>query len=107
MAQSRTRLLDVLRGLLAIWVVLHHIVLFGGFNPHVYPWRLLAHHGQEAVAVFFILSGFAITKSLYARPQHLTSFLIARFWRIYPVYLIALVIVNLLAPGLKKVEFSA
>jgi peptidoglycan/LPS O-acetylase OafA/YrhL len=84
--------MDVLRGLLASWVVLHHIVLAARFDPDSYPWRLLAHHGQEAVLVFFILSGFAITKSLQTRPQHWSSFLLARFWRIYPVYLIALAV---------------
>jgi len=87
---DRSRLMDVLRGLLASWVVLHHIVLTGRFNPDVYPWRLLAHHGQEAVLVFFILSGFAITRSLVNAPQRWSSFLLARFWRIYPVYVIAL-----------------
>jgi peptidoglycan/LPS O-acetylase OafA/YrhL len=91
-SRNRTFLMDVLRGLLASWVVLHHIVLAAGFDPDRYPWRLLAHHGQEAVLVFFILSGFAIAKSLQAWPQHWSSFLVARFWRIYPVYLIALAI---------------
>ncbi len=92
MSQDRTRLMDVLRGLLAGWVVLHHIVLASGFDQTVYPWRLLAHHGQKSVLVFFILSGFAITKSLAVRPQRWSSFLIARLWRIYPVYLAALAI---------------
>jgi peptidoglycan/LPS O-acetylase OafA/YrhL len=91
-ARERTRLMDALRGLLASWVVLHHIVLASGFDQTVYPWRLFAHHGQEPVLVFFILSGFAITKSLGARPQRWSSFLIARFWRIYPVYVVALAI---------------
>jgi peptidoglycan/LPS O-acetylase OafA/YrhL len=72
--------------------VLRHIVLFSGVDQNAYSWRVLAHHGQEAVAVFFILSGYAITKSLSSRPQHLSSFLIARFWRIYPVYLVGLAI---------------
>ena len=91
-SRDRTYLMDVLRGLLASWVVLHHIVLSSGFDPNVYPWRLFTHHGQEPVLVLFILSGFAITKSLYGRPQRWSSFLIARFWRIYPVYFVALAI---------------
>jgi peptidoglycan/LPS O-acetylase OafA/YrhL len=89
---DRARLMDVLRGLLASWIVLHHAVLSGGFDPNLYPWRLLAHHGQEAVLVFFLLSGFAIAMSLAGRRQRWTSFLIVRFWRIYPVYLVALAI---------------
>lgn len=91
-SRDRAYLMDVLRGLLASWVVLHHIVLSSGTNLDAYPWRLFAHHGQEAVLVFFMLSGFAIMKSLYAQPQRWLSFLIARFWRIYPVYLIALIV---------------
>ena len=89
---DRTRLLDVLRGLLATWVVLHHVVLIGGFSPDIYPWRVFIHHGQEPVLVFFALSGFAISRSLWTRPQRWLSFLIARFWRIYPVYLVAMAI---------------
>jgi len=91
-AAARARLMDVLRGLLASWVVLHHVVLVGGFNPDIYPWRVFVHHGQEPVLVFFILSGFAITKALQQRPQRWLSFLIARLWRIYPAYLAALAI---------------
>jgi peptidoglycan/LPS O-acetylase OafA/YrhL len=92
LSRDRTRLMDALRGLLASWVVLHHVVIASGFDQNVYPWRLFAHHGQEPVLVFFILSGFAITKSLGARPQRWLSFLIARLWRIYPVYVVALAI---------------
>ena len=84
--------MDVMRGLLATWVVLHHVALIGGFSPDHYPWRILIRHGQEPVLVFFALSGFAITRSLWLRPQRWLSFLIARFWRIYPVYLMALLI---------------
>jgi peptidoglycan/LPS O-acetylase OafA/YrhL len=91
-SRDRTQLMDILRGLLASWVVLHHIVLSSGFDQDAYPWRLLAHHGQEPVLVFFMLSGFAITRSLHTRPQRWSSFLIARLWRIYPVYLVALAI---------------
>ncbi len=87
---GRTRLLDALRGLLASWVLLHHMVVYTGFDLNALPWRLLVRHGQEPVAVFFVLSGFAIARSLFARPQPLPSFLLARVWRIYPVYVIAL-----------------
>lgn len=91
-ADSRARLMDILRGLLASWVVLHHVILVGGFNPDIYPWRVFVRHGQEPVLVFFVLSGFAITKALQLRPQRWLSFLIARLWRIYPAYLVALAI---------------
>ena len=33
--RDRARLMDVLRGLLASWVVLHHVVLIGGFDAAV------------------------------------------------------------------------
>ena len=78
-SRDRTYLMDVLRDQLASWVVMHHIVLSSGFDLNAYPWQLMTHHGQEAVLVFFMLSGFAIIKSLYVRPQHWSSFLIARF----------------------------
>lgn len=75
--------LDTLRGLMAMWVCLDHAAFLSG---------LPSLHGQLAVSVFIVLSGFAITTSILARPTTYFNFISRRFFRIYPVYLIGLIL---------------
>ena len=87
--------LDGLRALLALWVVVAHIFCWSGFVEVQLP-----RHGQyvwsqfiwaeSAVETFIILSGFAISFLLHARPQPYLQFMTGRFFRLYPVYLICL-----------------
>lgn len=98
--QSFTRIdeLDGLRGILALWVALVHIISWCGLTPHefinlpVVAKRLWDESAQGAVDVFIILSGFVITYLLNSRPQTYRQFMIGRFFRIYPVYLICLLL---------------
>ena len=97
---------DILRGPAALVVVIAHLVLLnqvdpvtvakltmaappvnlGGPLPFV-PGAIFRGIGPFGVGVFFLVSGFVIPLSLdhYAR----APFLVARFWRIYPTYLVA------------------
>jgi peptidoglycan/LPS O-acetylase OafA/YrhL len=89
--------LDGLRGILALWVALIHIISWCGLAPltSTIPEigkRLWNESAQGAVNVFMILSGFVITHLLYSRPQTYRQFMIGRFFRIYPVYLICLLL---------------
>lgn len=91
--------LDGLRGLLALWVALSHIFSWCGFAnvpdtvsiPHRVKllWTQFAY-APGAVDTFIILSGFVISYLLHSRPQSYRQFMIGRFFRIYPVYLICL-----------------
>ena len=98
---SRTRLphaeeLDGLRGLLASWVAISHILLWCGFASFkvlprcVSGWETLIF-AMPAVETFIILSGFAISFLLDSRQQSYGTFLRGRFFRIYPVYLVCLI----------------
>lgn len=86
---------DGLRGVLAVWVVFVHAFLLSGLTmraqgglPGFFARNLL--RGQHAVFVFFILSGFVVTMQLERRRQSFGQFMTGRFFRIYPLYLIAL-----------------
>ncbi len=91
-----------IRFILALWVVLHHIsgqgMMLEQFVkelPEV-P-RVLLRDGYLAVQSFFILSGFVLAQS-YARTvwnkRSLINYFGARLARIYPVYLLSLVVVS-------------
>jgi peptidoglycan/LPS O-acetylase OafA/YrhL len=93
--------LDGLRGILALWVALAHIFCWCGlaFLPPFLPHGLGVLAGEfwvefsfsaGAVDTFIILSGFAISYLLHTREQTYGQFMIGRFFRIVPVYLVCL-----------------
>jgi peptidoglycan/LPS O-acetylase OafA/YrhL len=108
---SRSRLgnLDVFRGLAALIVVALHTreVTWVGIREF---WRLHGVHltpnvmlgyatfplvwGSIGVPIFFVLSGYCIHRSQARRPLHFnsTTFLVRRFFRIYPVLFGALLL---------------
>jgi peptidoglycan/LPS O-acetylase OafA/YrhL len=79
--------LDLVRGLAAIIVVIFHTPqFFGGFS---------IPHGYLAVDLFFMLSGWVMTHSYRLRileGMSFRSFCIARFARLYPLYILSLLI---------------
>lgn len=89
--------LDGLRGLLALWVALAHMLAWSGYWESRLParfagaWSALVE-ASAAVDTFIILSGFAISFLLHKRSQSYISFMTGRFFRIYPVYLLCLVL---------------
>lgn len=101
---QRLDYLDVLRGLAAISVSVQHI--FGylyheAHNDQLIP--LIAFlttgmldWGRFGVVLFFLISGFIIPKSLRANSP-LKTFLIGRFFRLYPAYWITLLIIYISA----------
>lgn len=92
-AQPRLRRLECLRGAAAFYVFLHHYVHVV-VTPHV-PWvGRFFKFGQFAVLLFFIVSGFVIYYSSIARDPAITfrSYLVRRFRRIYPPFVLALLI---------------
>ena len=75
--------LDALRGFAATYVVLHHIMprdlSWGGIDL-----SLAFRCGQEAVILFFLLSGFVINLSYQrSRDKRFLRFFARRFLRIY------------------------
>lgn len=94
--------LDGLRGLAALLVVGAHIgFIFPATAQH------LVTMGDEAVGLFFALSGFLMAHLYGSRPvtrENVLDFLASRFARIYPVYLVAVVFVAMLS-SMQNLDF--
>jgi len=88
---NRLERLEALRGLAAFYVVVHHVVpeqwVVGGVNVAL-PFRF----GQEAVILFFLLSGFVIHYSFTkGRDKSFGSYFAKRALRIYVPLIVVLV----------------
>jgi len=82
--QSKLVELEALRGFAALYVLLHHALPLEAIHPFVaLPFRF----GQEAVILFFLVSGYVIHRSW---PGALRKYAIARVLRIYPIFFFAL-----------------
>jgi len=89
------------RFLLALWVIVHHLT--GPPQPlGIQALRLpaplyqLIHGGYLAVQTFFVLSGFVLARSYSAARwsgPKVRQYFLARFARVYPVYLLSLAVV--------------
>jgi peptidoglycan/LPS O-acetylase OafA/YrhL len=80
--------LEICRGLAALYVVLHHS---RQMLPHVIQPLLL--FGQEAVVLFFLLSGFVIHYNYSLKPVFdRADFLWKRFVRIYPIFILVMLL---------------
>ncbi|TAX09908.1 acyltransferase [Rhizobium leguminosarum] len=94
--------LDGLRGVAALLVVGAHIgLIFPITAPH------LVTMGDEAVGLFFALSGFLMAHLYGSRPvtrENVLDFLVSRFARIYPVYLAAVALVAMLS-SMQNLDF--
>lgn len=95
--------LDVVRSLAALLVVFQHV---GG--EKVPQLGLLSRFGQEAVMVFFLLSGFLIFANEERRAHDLSGYFLRRVRRILPLMLIAFMVSVLVSwtAGTLSAEFS-
>lgn len=84
--------LDGIRGLACLVVVIYHN--FGFIQKYIF-------FGWVSVDLFFTLSGFLITDILMKavhRPHYLRNFYARRFFRIFPLYYLSLIIFLVLLP---------
>ena len=102
----RLRGLDALRGFAALYVVVYHAVTQTPPDALSRFWlwlgvpvRAVVHYGYTSVFLFFVISGFCIhlhwTKAQASgRPTNLdfVPFWRRRLWRLYPPYLLALIL---------------
>jgi peptidoglycan/LPS O-acetylase OafA/YrhL len=88
--QSRLAWLDALRGFAALCVVFDHgsTLLLLPVRSFLYQWFNL---GQYGVFVFFLVSGYIVPASL-ERKGSVRGFWISRAFRLYPMFLIALLL---------------
>ncbi|GAC1446628.1 MAG: acyltransferase [Pyrinomonadaceae bacterium] len=113
--------IDALRGIAALGVVVYHVV---GVNPRFDMKNPLARvvevamlnafsYGYIGVFLFFVISGFCIhlqhakAQAANASPEiNFKAFWKRRLWRLYPPYLIALVLYLLPIVLARKFEFT-
>jgi peptidoglycan/LPS O-acetylase OafA/YrhL len=97
MNRLQSLFLDTLRGFAAIAVVLHH------YNGHIFNvsrnmanGSIFPNIGQEAVIIFFVLSGFVISYVAHNNENNFCTFITKRMCRFYsvviPVMLLAIVL---------------
>jgi exopolysaccharide production protein ExoZ len=90
--------IDFLRAVAVISVVGHHIFAVTGFRV---PY-LDNVGGYIGVQLFFILSGYLISES--ASKHALKEYALHRFFRIFPAYWVAMMVVGLLVGGISVAE---
>lgn len=91
---QRIGYLDAARGIAACMVMVYH---YTGWKYPDNLWVKLSHivfNGSDAVSFFFVLSGFVLSFPYihYNKPLDVGKFYINRIYRIYPAFIIALVI---------------
>ncbi len=90
MPGSRLQYLDALRGFAVLLVILVHVGQCAPAGEWFVYW---AQYGQYGVQLFFVVSAFSL---VLARDRHATEnyfdFMIHRFFRIAPMYYVALVL---------------
>lgn len=103
--------LDGLRGIAIILVMLHHFALYGWQTRPVNRLELLIKcvslSGWVGVDLFFVLSGFLITRILIStkgHPDYYKNFYVRRFLRIFPPYYGFLFIFLIVIPNIFTVD---
>jgi len=82
--------IEGLRGYLALWVAIGHGMQTAGYLALPGPLKYLMA-GEQAVFVFVILSGFVITNLLLQEPVGYLPYLVRRFFRLFPAFVLACV----------------
>lgn len=84
--------IEFLRGMAALMVVLtHYHELMGWHDPRL-------RFFSTGVDLFFVISGFVFAPYLFGKKVRVKSFFIRRLFRIYPLYLVAVVLYAVLKP---------
>lgn len=110
---SRVAGLDGIRGLAALYVVVHHcwLLSFPGYPANTGPgWLGWLVHGRLAVVAFIVLSGFSLAISPARdgwRLGGVLRFARRRAWRVLPPYWAALVVSLLIAGAVPSLPMSA
>jgi peptidoglycan/LPS O-acetylase OafA/YrhL len=82
-------LLDGLRAYLASWVLVCHVMWVSGYEcDNLDGACAVICRGVHAVDVFVLLSGFVIFKLLDARTETYGLFIVRRFLRLFPAYIL-------------------
>ena len=95
---TKIRSIEGLRGYLALWVIVSHILAFSGLEAQLPQSLALLKQGGLAVDVFVIISGFVITLLLTRKQENYFYYLKRRFLRLFPLFLVMLLISTAINP---------
>lgn len=94
--------MGLLRFLLAVFVVASHATFIGFPLPEglsYASWNLIGIGGRQAVAIFFVISGFYMSMVLNTKyASGIWTFYANRFLRLWPTYAVSVLLVLLLLP---------
>jgi len=107
MANGENKLgyVDAARGIAILMVIVVHQLYVPGMSPLVVG---LSEYGQMGVQLFFVASAYTLCISEHRReaePAHVASFYIRRYFRIAPLYYLAIALYGLLQ--VSRVYFTA
>ena len=98
-ASQRYKNIDALRGLAAILVLILHVGEYFLRNREIeakgrglLDFFVYQDLGRIGITIFFIISGFVISKSFNTKRKELRSFLIKRFFRLYPLFWVSMML---------------
>lgn len=103
--------IQALRGFLCLWVVLFHYTTRYGQIYDSTPFISFDNGGSVGVASFFLLSGFLCKKTIYKYYNNTEGWLIKKYFRLWPSYVICTVvsfifIIVLGLPGRDNITFG-
>jgi peptidoglycan/LPS O-acetylase OafA/YrhL len=99
--------LDGLRGVAILLVIPHNVDRFGAVSAWTRPAAMVAHMGWIGVQLFFVLSGFLITRNLLdsrGSTHYYSSFFARRALRILPLYVVTMLFLLVLLPRLTTLD---
>lgn len=99
--------LDGLRGIAILLVIPHNGDLFSGVSGWLWPIAMLVHAGWTGVQLFFVLSGYLITRGLMdtaGADNYYSAFYARRALRILPLYFLVLLVFLVLLPKLVTLD---
>lgn len=89
LGRKTVALLDLTRAAAAVYVVLYHVAVERGWTGEI---GLVFRFGQEAVMLFFLLSGFVIHANERRRVAEGFGYAFRRIRRIYPALIFAMMV---------------
>lgn len=82
-------LIEGFRRYLSLWVVFDHLLAISGYGPSSLNYIFaLIRSGWYAVDVFIIISGFVIFYLLDSKRENYKSFIVRRFFRLWPLFIL-------------------
>lgn len=95
--ESNFKAIEGLRGYLALWVAIGHAFQMAGYFDLPGPFKIVMK-GAVAVEIFMIVSGFVITHLLTTKEESYGRYVVRRFFRLYPCFVLCCLIGYLIIP---------